>query len=228
MTTATAAGQPAAWLFDLDNTLYPASSRLFDQVDSLISQYVAELLGVDVAEARQLQKKYFREHGTTLTGLMALHKVDPHHYLDFVHNLDLSPISPSPALAAVLARLPGRKLVYTNGSVAHAERVMDRLGVRAPFEAIFDIVASDFVPKPHHDSYRKLLERHGVRPHSSVMVEDLPRNLLPAHALGMTTVLVRSDSPWAHEGADGDHIHHVTDDLVAWLESAVPEPVAVR
>jgi putative hydrolase of the HAD superfamily len=213
------------WIFDLDNTLYPSSSRLFDQVDTLIGQFVATLLGVDAAEAQRLQKHYFREHGTTLTGLMAQHKVDPHAYLDFVHNLDLSPITPSPALATALERLPGRKLIYTNGSLAHAERVMDRLGVRERFEAIFDIVASDFVPKPQESAYRMLIERHAIFPQRAAMIEDMPRNLAPAAALGMTTVLVSSDSPWAREGADGEHIDHVTDDLVAWLQSVVPEPV---
>jgi putative hydrolase of the HAD superfamily len=216
------------WVFDLDNTLYPASSRLFDQVDSLIGQFVSELLGITLEEAHLIQKQYFREHGTTLTGLMAQHKVDPHAYLEFVHNLDLSPIDPSPALGAALTRLPGRKLVYTNGSVGHAERVLQRLGVRAPFEAIFDIVAGDFVPKPQEASYRKMLQQHGIFPQRAAMIEDLPRNLVPAAALGMTTVLVQSDSAWAQEGADGDHIHHVTDDLVAWLEAVVPEPVPAK
>lgn len=216
------------WVFDLDNTLYPASSRLFDQVDSLIGQFVSELLGIPPEEARRVQKQYFREHGTTLAGLMARHNVDPHAYLEFVHNLDLSPIEPSPALAAALRRLPGRKLIYTNGSVSHAERVMDRLGVRDAFEGIFDIVASNFVPKPQESAYRKMLAQYGVFPQRAAMIEDLPRNLVTAAALGMTTVLVRSDVAWAQDDADGDHIHHVTDDLVAWLESVVPEPVAAK
>jgi putative hydrolase of the HAD superfamily len=214
------------WIFDLDNTLYPASCRLFDQVDSLIGQFIVELLGVDPAEARRIQKLYFREHGTTLSGLMALHGVDPHKYLDFVHRIDVTPVSPSPALAAALAALPGRKLIYTNGSVAHAQRVMDRLGVGSHFDAVFDIVAGDFVPKPLEPGYRRMIERHAIDPRRAAMIEDLPRNLAPAAALGMTTVLVRTDSPWAQEGADSDYIHHVTDDLVAWLEAAVPAPVA--
>ncbi len=212
------------WIFDLDNTLYPASCRLFDQVDSLIARFIMDHLGVDQAEAQRIQKRYFLEHGTTLAGLMADHGVDPHHYLDYVHRLDLSALPPSPALDAALGRLPGRKLVYTNGSVGHAERVMDRLGIRGRFEAIFDIVAGGFVPKPREPSYHRMIERHGIDPTRSAMIEDLPRNLAPAAALGMTTVLVRTGAPWAQDGAGAHYIHHVTDDLVAWLEAAVPPP----
>ena len=216
------------WIFDLDNTLYPASCRLFDQVDTLIARFIVDLLGVDEAEAHRIQKRYFLEHGTTLSGLMADHSVDPHRYLDYVHRLDLTPVPPSPALAAALDRLPGRKLIHTNGSVGHAERVTDRLGVRRHFEGIFDIVASDFVPKPLEPGYRQLIERHSVNPARAAMIEDLPRNLAPAARLGMTTVLVKTDSSWAQEGADADHVHHVTDDLVAWLESVVPQPTPTQ
>jgi putative hydrolase of the HAD superfamily len=212
------------WIFDLDNTLYPASCRLFDQVDKLIAQYIVDLLHVDPIEAHRIQKKYFLEHGTTLSGLMADHTVDPHHYLDYVHRLDLSAVTPSPALGAALDRLPGRKLIHTNGSVGHAERVTERLGVRNRFDGIFDIVASEFVPKPLEPGYRRLLERHAVDPKRAAMIEDLPRNLAPAARLGMTTVLVRTDAAWAQDGADAEHVHHVTDDLVAWLEAAVPPP----
>jgi putative hydrolase of the HAD superfamily len=214
------------WIFDLDNTLYPASCRLFDQVDRRIGEFIAEHLGVDPVEARRLQKAYFREYGTTLNGLMARHGVDPQRYLDYVHRIDLSPVSPSPALATALARLPGRKLVYTNGSAAHADRVMDRLGVREHFSAVFDIVAGDFVPKPKEESYRALVERHAIAPRRAALIEDLPQNLLPAAALGMTTVLVRTDVEWAQAGAEGEHIHHATDDLVVWLERVVADLAA--
>jgi putative hydrolase of the HAD superfamily len=227
-----AQGQPAGprssgfdhidtWIFDLDNTLYPASCRLFDQVERLIGAYVARHLNVDAQEAHRLQKLYFREYGTTLNGLMLRHGVDPHHFLEFVHAIDLSPVAPSPALAGALARLPGRKLIYTNGSVAHAERVMDRLGVRQHFSDIFDIVAGDFVPKPKEPSYRALVERHAIEPTRSALFEDLPQNLEPAAAMGMVTVLVRTDSPWAQAGSDGPHIHHVTEDLAGWLVGIV-------
>jgi putative hydrolase of the HAD superfamily len=209
------------WIFDLDNTLYPASCRLFDQVERLIGAYVAQHLNVDAQEAHRLQKLYFREYGTTLNGLMLRHGVDPHHFLEFVHAIDLAPVLPSPALAGALARLPGRKLIYTNGSVAHAERVMDKLGVREHFSDIFDIVAGDFVPKPREPSYRALIERHAIEPTRSALFEDLPQNLEPAAAMGMVTVLVRTDSPWAQAGNDAPHIHHATEDLAGWLTGIV-------
>jgi len=210
------------WVFDLDNTLYPPSCRLFDQVDWNITRYVAGLFDLPLEQARALQKTYFREHGTTMRGLMTLHGVDPVQFLDAVHRIDLSPVDPSPRLDAALAALPGRKIIFTNGDVPHAERVMDRLGVRRHFEAVFDIVASDFEPKPSPQVYAKLAETHAIEPTRAVMVEDMARNLAPAHAMGMTTVWVRpadgSGVAWALDGADGGHIHHVIDDLVDWLE----------
>lgn len=210
------------WVFDLDNTLYPAACNLFAQVDVLIGRFVQDLLKVDATEARRLQKQYFREHGTTLSGLMRHHEVDPAAFLDYVHAIDVTPVPPSPALDAVLARLPGRKLIFTNGSVRHAENVMNRLGVAHHFEGVFDIVAAEYRPKPDPQTYRALLRRHGVDPRAAAMFEDLPGNLRPAAALGMTTVLVKTDAEWAQDGAEGDHIHHVTDDLVAWLEANCP------
>lgn len=210
------------WVFDLDNTLYPAACNLFAQVDVLIGRFVQELLKVDEAEARRIQKQYFREHGTTLFGLMRNHAVDPAAFLEYVHAIDVTPVDPSPQLDAALARLPGRKLIFTNGSVRHAENVMNRLGVGHHFEGVFDIVAAEYLPKPNPETYRSLLRRHGVDPRAAAMFEDLPGNLKPAAALGMTTVLVKTDSEWAQDGADGDHIHHVTDDLIAWLEANCP------
>lgn len=207
------------WIFDLDNTLYPASCRLFDQVDRRIGAFIAQRFQLDPVEARSLQKRYFRDYGTTLNGLMQRHDVDPHEFLDYVHEIDVAPVEASAKLQAALARLPGRKLIYTNGSVAHAERVMARLGVRDAFAGIFDIVASEFVPKPKPASYAKLIADHAIRPARAALIEDLPQNLLPAAELGMVTVLVRTDSDWAQEGADGAHIHHATDDLPLWLET---------
>jgi putative hydrolase of the HAD superfamily len=210
------------WLFDLDNTLYPASCRLFDQVDVAMGRYIADMLSLEPQEARALQKRYFREHGTTLRGLMDNHDIDPHDYLAAVHDIDLTPVAPNPRLDAALARLPGRKLIFTNGSVPHAQGVMDRLGVARHFEAIFDIVASDFVPKPEMAPYRKLLAEHAIDPTRCFFAEDSARNLVPAHDLGMTTLYVRHQAEWnvdAHD--DAAYIHHRCDDLTAWLESVV-------
>ena len=206
------------WIFDLDNTLYPASSNLFSQVDARIQGFVADCLDLDQVEARRVQKQYFREFGTTLNGLMRRHDVDPAAYLAYVHDIDVTGLAPSPALAAVLGRLGARKLVFTNGSTAHAERVMGRLGVDHHFEAIFDIAAADYRPKPEPAVYDELLERFSIDPTRAVMVEDMARNLVPAAALGMTTVWMRGESQWAADGAEGAHVHHVAEDLVACLE----------
>lgn len=211
-----------SWIFDLDNTLYPASCNLFAQVEVLIGRFIEDFLRIGPVEARLLQKQYYRAHGTTLKGLMDHHGVEPARFLDFVHAIDVTPVPPSPALDAALSRLPGRKLIFTNGSVAHAENVMNRLGVAHHFEGVFDIVAADYRPKPDPETYNALLRRHAVDPRAATLFEDLPQNLVPAHALGMTTILVKTDAEWAQEGAAGDHIHHTTDDLVTWLEANCP------
>jgi putative hydrolase of the HAD superfamily len=164
-----------------------------------------------------LQKRYFHEHGTTLAGLMAHHAVDPEAFLHFVHDIDVTPVPPSPALDEVLKRLPGRKFIFTNGSTAHADRVTGRLGVTHHFDGVFDIIAANYRPKPDPATYDSLIRRHGIDPLKAAMIEDLPRNLRPVAALGMTTVLVLTGEEWAQTDAAGDHIHHVTDDLVGWL-----------
>jgi putative hydrolase of the HAD superfamily len=205
------------WIFDLDNTLYPASCRLFDQVQVRIRQYIRENLGLSESEALALQKRYFQEHMTTLRGLIVNDGIDPHHFLDFVHAIDLTGLAPNPALDAAIAALPGRKVIFTNGSVPHAERVMEKVGIGRHFETIFDIVASDFVPKPDLGVYRRLCAEHRIDPSAAVMIDDMPRNLAPAHELGMTTVLVKTEDDWAGPEVDPSFIHHVTEDLAAFL-----------
>lgn len=214
---AAALRQAETWIFDLDNTLYPASCNLFAQVDRHIGEFIAGFLSVDAAEAYRIQKQYFRDYGTSLRGLMVHHGVDPRAFLEFVHSIDVTPVQPSPALDRALALLPGRKIVFTNGSAKHAENVMARLGISHRFDAVFDIVAADYFPKPEPFVYDVLVRRHWIDPRRAVMVEDLAKNLLPAHEMGMATVLVRHAADWAQEGADAAHIHHTTEDLVAWL-----------
>lgn len=205
------------WVFDLDNTLYPAACNLFDQVDKRIGAFVAQTLGVPADQARVVQKDYLKRYGTTLRGLMVEHRLDPRDYLNFVHDIDVSKVPPNPAMDGALERLPGRKLVFTNGTVAHAERIMNRLGIARHFEAVFDIHAADYVPKPEPSVYDELLRRYGIAAPRSMLFEDMARNLKPAHALGMTTAWVRVDSVWAQPEGDMDHIHHVIDDLTQWL-----------
>jgi putative hydrolase of the HAD superfamily len=215
-------GEVADWVFDLDNTLYPAHCRLFDQVDRRIGLFIQDRLGLDSVAARLLQKQYFRQHGTTLSGLMTHHAVEPELFLEFVHDIDLAPVEPSLALDRALGRLPGRKFIFTNGSNAHAARVMDRLGVARHFDGVFDIADAGYVPKPALATYERLIRRHAIEPTRAVMIEDLPRNLRPAAELGMTTLLVLTGEEWAEADRAGDHIHHVTDDLVGWLAAQAP------
>jgi len=205
------------WVFDLDNTLYPADCNLFLQVDRRIQQYIMDMFGAGPEDARRIQKGFFHEYGTTLNGLMTNHGVDPAAYLDYVHDIDVTPVPSDPALDAVLERLPGRKLVYTNGSVPHAERVLERLGVARHFDGVFDIVAAGYVPKPEPAAFDVFMSRFEVDPVGAVMVEDIARNLAPAHARGMTTVWLRSDHHWSGGDENDPHIHHTIDDLVDWL-----------
>jgi putative hydrolase of the HAD superfamily len=221
------------WVFDLDNTLYPPHCNLFDQVDQRMTSFISELLDLDRTEARALQKDYYKTHGTTLHGLMQVHGVDPHTFLDYVHDIDHSPIEPDPALGSVLAELPGRKLIYTNGSVAHAAAVVNRLGIADHFEETFDIVAAEFEPKPLRGPYERFLSQFDVDPKSSAMFEDLPRNLEVPRALGMVTVLVTGKeklpdnrSAWEVAGDDASYIDHITDDLADFLADIIAPPNA--
>lgn len=215
------------WIFDLDNTLYPAGNGVFAQVDARMTTFISETLGVDKDEAHRLQKLYYREHGTTLAGLMQVHGLPPKPFLDYVHDIDVSFIEPNPALGAALGRLRGRKVIYTNGSFAHVANVLERLGVAERFDAVFDIETTDYIPKPHRAAYERILERGAIDPRRAIMFEDIARNLEAAHALGMRTVWVRTDGPWSAE-VDGDHlsaqeiaghphVHHVTADLTGFL-----------
>jgi putative hydrolase of the HAD superfamily len=210
-----------AWVFDLDNTLYPAEVSLYPQIDVRMRAYIAQFLGLDSDAARVVQKRYFREYGTSLRGMMDRHGMDPAPYLDAVHDIDISVLPADPNLEAALAALPGRKIIFTNASEAHAERVTERLGIRHHFSGIFDIVAAEYRPKPQAHGYDRLLKQHGLDPRRCVMVEDIARNLEPAAALGMTTVWVRTGSDVGAEGADGGFVDHVVDDLGAWLGQLV-------
>ncbi|MBJ80205.1 MAG: pyrimidine 5'-nucleotidase [Myxococcales bacterium] len=209
------------WIFDLDNTLYPRDCDLFAQIDVKMKAFVADLLGIDAANAYKVQKQYFRDYGSTLRGLMENHGLPPQEFLDFVHDIDVTPVPPNPALDDVLCKLNGRKIVFTNGTVAHATNVMTRLGITHHFEGIFDIHAAHYLPKPARSAYDKFLREYDVNPTRAVMLEDIARNLEPAHELGMTTVWIRSKYDHSAIGADGDHIHHIIDDLVPWLRKQV-------
>ena len=212
-------GEIETWIFDLDNTLYPVTARLLRQIDRHMGAFVANFLNVDLTEARRIQKTYFRKYGLTLRGLMIHHGLDPVRYYDEMTPMDLNEVDPNPELAEAIRAMKGHKIVYTNASAHHAEMVLKRIGMADAFEAVFDIGAARYIPKPAIESYRTLCERHGVNPARAAMIDDIARNLEPAHALGMTTVWMKTDAEWARGDAPAEHIHHVTDDLLAWLRA---------
>jgi len=207
------------WIFDLDNTLYPATANLFLQIDAKMKAFISQLLGVSLDEAYVLQKKYYHAHGTTLSGLMMHHDVDPETFLDFVHDIDHTVLDPDPEFAKTINSLPGRKLIHTNGSDSHAKDVLNALGLEDCFEAIFDIRAGAYVPKPDPESYQRFLHSHAFDPKTSIMFEDSVKNLKPAAEMGMVTVLVQHDSNKAASNPDR-FCHYVTDDLPTWLDQA--------
>jgi len=217
-----------AWVFDLDNTLYP-HHLLWQQVDDRIRSFIVDFLKVSPDEAFRVQKDYYKRYGTTMRGLMTEHALDHTEYLEYVHEIDHSVLKPDPALGAVLQKLPGRKLILTNGTRKHADAVMKKLEVHEHFEDIFDIVAAELEPKPAAIAYERFLALHDVDPTKAAMFEDLARNLAVPHAMGMTTVLV-VPSPdnkvvrenWELEGRDDPHVDYVTDDLVDFLKACLP------
>ena len=206
-----------AWIFDLDNSLYPASANLFSLIDVRMGEYIERLLGCDPVEARRVQKGHFLEHGTTLAGLMATHGIDPHDFLDYVHDIDLARISADPALVSAIDRLPGRKYIFTNASVGYADRVLDKLGLANLWDGMHDIHAMNYVPKPNPASYAALCETHGIDPARALFVEDMARNLKPAKALGMTTVWIDNGSESGGHDADPAFIDYRIADIGVWL-----------
>jgi len=217
-----------AWLFDLDNTLYPRHVDLFTQVDRRIAAYVEQLLSLSPEAADELRRDYYRRYGATLRGLMVEHQIDPDSFLEYVHDIDHSAVQPNPALAAAIAKLPGRRFIFTNGSRGHAEKVATRLGLLDHFDDIFDIVRTDHMPKPNPETYRHVIDATGIAPMRTAMVEDLIRNLLMPVRLGMTTVLVVPPGTrevfhdeWEFEGEHGERIDYVTDDLAGFLDSVL-------
>ena len=205
------------WIFDLDNTLYPVTANLFDQIDRRMCGYIAKFLNVGEAEAYKIQKRYFREHGTSLKGMMENHKMDPIPYLDYVHQIDLSVISPDDQMENALDKLPGKKIVFTNASFVYAENVLKRLGISHQFEDIFDITAAHYLPKPDPIVYRQVVKKYDINPKRSVMVEDIARNLRPAADMGMKTVWVKTDRAWAHADIETINPDFSTDNLSHWL-----------
>ncbi|AKO97336.1 MAG: pyrimidine 5'-nucleotidase [Marinovum algicola] len=201
----------AHWVFDLDNTLYPPESRLFSQIEPRMTAYVMQALGVTEAEASHLRVHYWKTYGTTLAGLMREHDVDPTPYLEDVHRIDFSVLTPDPELAARIRALPGRRIVYTNGTSPYAEEVLAARGLSGLFDAVYGVEHAQFRPKPEREAFEAIFARDGTDPARAAMFEDDPRNLAAPHAMGMRTVHV------APERLLADHIHHHTDNLSRFL-----------
>lgn len=205
------------WIFDLDNTLYPAKADLFGLIDIKMGEFIQGLLGCDAHEAKRVQKQYFMEHGTTLSGLMRHHGTDPAEFLEYVHDISLDRISSDAELNTYIRALPGRRLIFTNGDALYAQRVLKKLEIGDAFEFIHDIHACQYVPKPDPSGYRELCERYDLDPGASLFFEDMARNLKPAKAIGMTTVWVNNGSEAGHMDAHPDFIDYETHHLAPFL-----------
>jgi putative hydrolase of the HAD superfamily len=210
------------WIFDLDNTLYPASVSLFPAIDARMTAYISDLLGLDPEAARRVQKQHFHAHGTTLSGLMAEHGTDPHHFLDYVHDVEMDVLEDL-GLAALIGALPGRKLVFTNGDANYAARVLDRIGLADTFEAVHDVHATQYRPKPDPVAYQGLCDAYAIDPKTALFVEDMARNLAPAKAIGMTTVWIDNGSEQG-PGVDRSYIDYTVADLGDWLRTILETP----
>ena len=207
------------WIFDLDNCLYPASTRLFDLIDERMGAYIQRLLNVDPVEARRIQKMHFHGSGTTLAGLMKHHDVDPLHFMNDVHDIPLDRVVRDDRLVNAISSLPGRKFVHTNGNADYAWKVLERLGIAAELDHLHDIFAADLRPKPDEHGYRKLLEQFDIDPAQALMAEDMARNLKPAKELGMTTVWIDNGSERGTHDFHPDFVDVRVGDLGEWLES---------
>ena len=206
------------WIFDLDNTLYSGKTRVFEQIDKRMSKYISGKLNVSIVEAKEIQKRYFYKYNTTLNGMLKNHKIDANEFLEFVHDIDIDFLKKDLTLSEELRKLKGKKIIFTNGSKKHALNVIRKIGIEQHFDDIFDIVDSNFVPKPTMEPYKKLVEKHNIDPNLCVLIEDIARNLQPAYAMGMKTIWIENDEPWAAKFSDSDFINYKTKNLTDFLK----------
>ena len=206
------------WLFDLDNTLYDGATKVFDQVDKKMSKFISDKLNVNIEEARKIQKNYFHEYNTTLNGMIKNHEIDAKEFLDFVHDIDLEFLKKDKGLEQELGRIKDKKIIFTNGSRAHAENVTKRIGINRLFDGIFDIEDSDFIPKPAIETYKRLIDKYKIEPQYCIFIEDIARNLKPAHELGMKTVWIKNNEPWAAKYSDEKFVNYKTSNLTNFLK----------
>jgi len=206
------------WIFDLDNTLYSAETKVFDQVEKRMTEYVSNKLNTNMNEANKIQKNYFYKYNTTLNGLIKNHQVDAKEFLEFVHNIDISFLKKDLELSEELKKLDGKKIIFTNGPKKHALNIIQKIGIDHHFDGIFDIIDSNFVPKPILEPYKKLVEKHKIDPNFSVFVEDIARNLKPAYEMGMKTVWIENDEPWARKYSDSNFVNYKISNLSKFLK----------
>ena len=206
------------WIFDLDNTLYSGKTKVFEQVDKKMSKYISEKLKIEIEEAKKIQKQYFHEYSTTLNGMIKNHKINANEFLDFVHDVNLDFLEKDSALNEQLEKLDGKKIIFTNGSKKHGLNVTKKIGIDHHFDDIFDIVESKFIPKPMIEPYKKLVKKHNVDPKLCVFVEDIARNLKPAYEMGMKTIWIENDEPWARKFSDSNFINYKTNNLSEFLK----------
>tara|TARA_B100000963_G_scaffold347947_1_gene354846 strand:- start:5427 stop:6092 length:666 start_codon:yes stop_codon:yes gene_type:complete len=206
------------WLFDLDNTLYDGATKVFEQVDKKMTKFIAEKLNISNVEAKKIQKNYFEEYNTTLNGMIKNHKIDADEFLEFVHDVDLNFLNKDENLEKEIKRLEGKKIIFTNGSRAHAQNVTRRIGIDKLFDGIFDIKDSEFIPKPSIEPYKKIVEDYKIEPQYCIFFEDIARNLKPAFEMGMKTVWIKNDEPWAAKFSDANFINYKTDKLAKFLK----------
>ena len=183
-----------------------------------LSKYISEILNVSLEDARKIQKNYFYKYNTTLNGLIKNHKVDAKEFLEFVHNIDISFLKKDLELSEELKKLEGKKIIFTNGPKKHALNITKKIGIDHHFDAIFDIIDSNFVPKPILEPYKKLVEKHKIDPNFSVFVEDIARNLKPAYEMGMKTVWIENDEPWARKYSDSNFVNYKISNLSEFLK----------
>ncbi len=201
------------WIFDLDNTLYSGKTKVFEQVDKKMSKYISEKLKVSLEEAKKIQKNYFFEYNTTLNGMIKNHKIDANEFLEFVHDIDIDFLKKDVKLGEELKKLDGKKIIFTNGSKKHAINVTQKIGIEHHFDDVFDIVDAEFIPKPAKEPYNKLVKKHKIDPNLCVFVEDIARNLKPAYEMGMKTVWIENEEPWARKFSDSNFIDYKTNNL---------------
>jgi len=218
------------WIFDLDNTLYRADVEFFSQIDEKITNYVSRYLALQPLKARALQKEYLAEYGTSLSGMMAVHGMDPAEFLDYVHDVDLTALKPDPALRTAIKNLPGKKWIFTNGSRGHAKNIATHLNLFDLFDGHFGIDDVDYIPKPERSSFIKFCDFFDIDPEKAIFFEDSVRNLEVPKYMGMATVLVASDADWSNEPEDvrpagqttkAKWVDYTTDDLPGWLAKTI-------